>query len=96
MWNYTALFTGSFLLDNGEVWSWDKTAGWERQSHFDPPVPVSDIKFWTDYTLVSSSTVENLQDNYALECLGNISISGKDSTVEAVFARTGHRPEPHQ
>ncbi len=43
-------------------------------------------------TLVSSSTVENLQDNYALECLGNISISGKDSTVLAYRLDTFESP----
>ena len=51
-------------------------------------------KYGSD-TLISSSTVENLQDDYALERIGNISISGKDSTVMAYRLRESENASSH-
>jgi hypothetical protein len=39
------------LLDNGEVWHFYGTYGknWGPTYDYNPPVPVSEIKFWADY-----------------------------------------------
>ena len=44
------------LLDNGEVWDCSGVpSGWTRQPDSDPPIPVSQIKFWERDSFVTSS-----------------------------------------
>jgi hypothetical protein len=46
----------TMLLDTGEVWRWESDVyGWQHHSYLDPPIPVSQIKFWTSGILLSTS-----------------------------------------
>jgi hypothetical protein len=49
-----ALDREKVLLENGEVWEAQNIGtGWTRSPDWDPPVPVSDIRFWDGTTLVT-------------------------------------------
>jgi hypothetical protein len=40
-------FDGYSLMDNGDVWVWvSDDTGWNNASYLNPPVPISEIKFW--------------------------------------------------
>ncbi len=44
----------SVLIASGEVWFCDDS-GWRRESNLEPPVPVSQIRFWAPGAFVSTS-----------------------------------------
>jgi hypothetical protein len=51
-----AFHPSSVLLESGEVWDCSGIlSGWTRQADRDPPVPVSEIKFWERDTFVTMS-----------------------------------------
>ena len=51
---YTALNDISYvLLDNGEVWMWDRYSGWMLLQETTLPVPISQVKFWSAYSLIT-------------------------------------------
>jgi hypothetical protein len=53
MWTQTALF----LMDNGQVWSCDALGHWVLRGDYpcSPPIPVSQIKFWNYYSVVTEN-----------------------------------------
>jgi hypothetical protein len=52
-----ALEADKMLLDNGEVWEFHYSPfpQWTDRSEYTPPVPLSDIKFWSATFLVTAA-----------------------------------------
>ena len=48
--NWTAV-----LMDNGQVWRGDAGGRWEFQPRYSPPIPVSQVKFWGYYWVISEN-----------------------------------------
>lgn len=45
---------GAVLLDNGECWA-ASLEGWVRMQDNDPPIPLSDLAFWSPINLLATN-----------------------------------------